>query len=340
MPTFLATSRMSPEFRRRLAASVRGKSVAPGTRLAPRSRSWLRLGAISVTVAAIVTLAVAVRRDRAALEATRNDLAERARREAATLTSEEQRTPELAKAWLERQAGPYAGDTITKELRGHGAFASTLSRPMIYVRGPLGSFRSAAGIAESAGTSLKDPLVWCLMDPPAARQETTLLGRVRRSFARRGAAPDPTEHVVRLRDALAGIPLLAPDWQRRVRAAENARELQRLERDFERAPLVEAKRAAKAELLLFAMDEPPTRPGPVELDGERAHDVRVGLVDLRAQTLLLLLRLPVDPGFISPNVRAEYAGAIDSCALALDIHTLVAGHLERAAAKEVGLTPP
>jgi hypothetical protein len=327
MPTFLSTSRMSPEFRARLSASVRGKSVAPGARLAPRSRSWLRLAAFSVTLAGLLTLGVAIRRDRAALEAARNDLAERARSEAATLTGAEKRMPELAKTWLERQAGPYAGDTMSQELRGHGAFTSTLSRSMIYVRGPLGSFRSAAGIAESAGTSLKDPLVWCLMDPPASRTEAALLGRVRRAYARRGAAADPKDHVLRLRDALAGIPFLAPDWQARVRSAENTRELERLERDFGRAPLVQAKRAAKAELLLFAMDEPQTRPGPVELDGERAHDVRVGLVDLRAQTLLLLLRLPVDPGFISAGVRAEYAGAIDSCALALDIHTRVAAHL-------------
>jgi hypothetical protein len=324
MPTFLGTRKMSPEFRARLAASVRGRSVAPGARLSPRSRSWLRLGAFSVSVAALLTLGIAVRRDRAALEAGRSALVERARREAATLTSEEKRTPERAKAWLERQAGPYTGDTIAKELRGDAAFASTLSRPMIYVRGPLGSFRSAAGIAESAGTSQKDALLACLLEPPASRQETTLLVRVRRAYGRRDATR-PTEHVALLRDALAGIPLLAPAWQLRVRAAENASEVERLKRDFERAPLLAAKRAAKAELLLFVMDEPPTWPGPVELDGERAHDVRLGLVDLRAEKLLLQLRIPVDPGFISPGIRAEYAGAIDSCALALDVHAAVAG---------------
>src|SRR5690606_24020270 len=93
-------------------------------------------------------------------------------------------------------------------------------------------------------------------------------------------ALDPTGHVAPFRDALAGMPFLGADWLARVSAAEGARELQRLRRDFERAPLAQARRAAKAELLLFAMDEPPKRPGPVELDGERARDVRVGLVDL------------------------------------------------------------
>ena len=325
MPTFLTTPKMSPEFRARLEANIRGKRVAPGARLAPRSRSWLRLAAFGVSVAAVIALGMFVRRERAELEAARHELVQRVRREAAPLTSEDQRIPERVKTWLERQSGPYAGDSVAREVRAEAEFTSTLLRSMIYVRGPLNSFQSASGLAESAGTSLKDALVSCLMDPPASRNEKALLVRARTAYGRGSHAIDPTEHVVRLRDALAGMPFLGADWLARVRSAETARELQRLTRDFERAPLAEAKRAAKAELLLFAMDESPTRPGPVELDGERAHDVRVGLVDLRTQKLLLQLRLPVDPSFISINARAEYASAIDSCALALDVRSAVTG---------------
>lgn len=319
MATFLTTTKMKPEFRARLDANVRGKRALPGGRLAPRSRSWLRLAAFGVSVAAVVTLAVVVRRDRAELVAARNQLLERARREAATLATEDQRTLERVKEWLERQSGAYGGDTIASELRGEVAFTTALSRPMIYVRGPLGSFRSAVGLAESAGTSRKDALVACLMDPPPSRDEKSLLVRARTAYGGGGRALDPTAHVALFRDALAGMPFLGADWLARVSSADSARELQRLQRDFERAPLAQARRAAKAELLLFAMDEPPTRPGPVELDGERAHDVRVGLADLRARKLLLQLRLPVDPSFISIDLRAEYAGAIDSCALAVDV---------------------
>lgn len=323
MATFLTTPKMSPEFRARLEASVRGKRIAPGARLAPRSRSWLRLAAIGVSVAAVLALFAFFRKERAELEAARGELLERARREAAPLTSDDQRTPERVKTWLERLSGPYPGDSIAKELRGTAELTSALSRSILYVRGPLGSFRSASGIAESAGSSLKDALVTCLLDPPASRSEKALLARARTAYGR-GERADPTAHVALVRDALAGLPFLGAEFLSRVQAAEHVRELSRLERDFTRAPLSEARRAAKSELLLFAMDEPATRPGPVELDGERAHDVRVGLVDLRAERLLLQLRFPVDPSFISVNARVEYAGPIDSCALALDVRTAVA----------------
>jgi hypothetical protein len=39
---------------------------------------------------------------------------------------------------------------------------------------------------------------------------------------------------------------------------------------------------------------------------------------------LLRLRRRVDPGWISPAVRAEYASGIDSCVLALDVHAAAA----------------
>lgn len=322
MATFLATRKMSPEFRARLEASVRGKRRAPDARLAPRSRSWLRLTAISASIAAVIALFAFVRKERAELEAARSELIERARREAAPLTNEERRTPERVKSWLGRLSGPYSGDSIAQEIRGTAEFSAALSRSIIYVRGPLESFRNPNGLAESAGASLKDALVTCLMDPPASRGEKALLVRARTTYGRSGR-PDPTAQVTRLRDALAGMPLLGAEFLTRVQGAEHVRELSKLEREFTRAPLAEAKRAAKSDLLLFAMDEPATRPGPVELDGERAHDVRVGLVDLRAERLLLQLRFPVDPSFISVNLRVEYAGPIDSCALALDVRAAV-----------------
>jgi len=325
MPSFLTTDKMSPEFRARLEANISGKRVTPGARLAPRSLSWLRLSVFLLVTGSAAALVVAIQRHRAEREAARSELLARVQREASALTSEDKRTPERVKTWLERVSGPYSGDTISNEVRGETPFAATLARPMIYVRGPLGSFRSAAGIAESADSSLKDALVSCLMDPPASRSEKALLGRARTALGRGGRSTEPTEHVERLRDALAGIPLLTPAWQARVREADDLRELGRLTRDLERAPLGAAKRAAKAELLLFVLDEPAATRGPVELDGERAHDVRVGLVDLRTQKLLLQLRRPVDPGFISVNARAEYAGAIDSCALALDVREAVTG---------------
>jgi hypothetical protein len=166
--------------------------------------------------------------------------------------------------------------------------------------------------------------VLCLFDPPASRSEKALLSRARSAQAgseRWRAA----SHVTRLSDALVGLPLLSRDWERELLAASDERALAKLERTFARAPLEAARRAARAELLLFALDEPRDGSGPTELDGESPHQVRVGLVDLSSEKLLLALRRRVDPGWLSAASRAEYATGIDGCALALDAHALVTG---------------
>ena len=49
-----------------------------------------------------------------------------------------------------RAAGDYEGDLVADELRAPSAFAATLARPIVYVRGPFGSFGSTAGIADTA----------------------------------------------------------------------------------------------------------------------------------------------------------------------------------------------
>jgi hypothetical protein len=73
------------------------------------------------------------------------------------------------------------------------------------------------------------------------------------------------------------------------------------------------------------MDEPGDRSIPAELDGERPHHVRVGLVDLASKKQLLALRRKVDPSWLSPTARAEYASGIDACTLALDVRAEVTG---------------
>jgi hypothetical protein len=92
---------------------------------------------------------------------------------------------------------------------------------------------------------------------------------------------------------------------------------------FDKAPLEAAIQAAKARLLVFVVDEPSPPGGPVELDGEKAHDVRVGVIDLTRDSPLLRLRKRVDPSWISAARRVDSANALDSCALALDVHESV-----------------
>jgi hypothetical protein len=74
-------------------------------------------------------------------------------------------------------------------------------------------------------------------------------------------------------------------------------------------------------LLIAAMDEPAA--GPADLDGERAHDVRVQIVDLRAGKVLLRARKHVDPAWLTASTRSTYAAGVDGCALAYDIRSVV-----------------
>jgi hypothetical protein len=68
------------------------------------------------------------------------------------------------------------------------------------------------------------------------------------------------------------------------------------------------------------VDEPADGTGPADLDGERAHFVRVGLFDLTKSSVLLRARRRVDPGAWSNAARAEYSSGLDACALAFDLH--------------------
>jgi hypothetical protein len=88
---------------------------------------------------------------------------------------------------------------------------------------------------------------------------------------------------------------------------------------WSKAPIEGAREAAKAGLLVYAMDEPGEPGGATELDGERAHMVRVGIVDLTAAKVLLRVRRRVDPSGITPAKRSLYASGLDGCGLALDI---------------------
>ena len=76
-------------------------------------------------------------------------------------------------------------------------------------------------------------------------------------------------------------------------------------------------------MLLFAIDEPGERTAVSELDGEKPHWVRVGLIDLTTGQLLLRLRRRVDPSGLSEVTRAEYARGVDDCSLALDVRQAV-----------------
>jgi hypothetical protein len=325
MPSLLVTKKMSPELAARVQASVEGKRARPGARVTPRVMGLVRLAMLLAMVLVAVWLVIAIRRVQKELESQRGELLDRVRGASAGLGPEDFQAPNRALPHLAGASGSYEGDLIAAELTPPGAFARVLARPTVYVRGPLASFSGGARVKESASTSFKDAFVLCLNTPPPQRTEKLLRQKARAAYTGRGEGMKPTEHVTRLFDALVGLPYLGPEWIDRVAHAKSAEELGVLKKDFDRVPVEGAKQAARAEILLFAMDEPGDKGGPSELDGERPHDVRVGLVDLKKQRVLLRLRRRVDPSWVSPATRAEFASGIDSCALALDVHAAVSG---------------
>ncbi len=162
-----------------------------------------------------------------------------------------------------------------------------------------------------------------MIEPPAERTEKLLRSKARAGYTGGGPHMQSTSNVEPLYTALVGLPFLSPEWEARVVGASDRVELDKLRKNFDRAPLEAAKRAARATHLLLVADEPGDKAGPSELDGERPHDVRVGIVDLVGRKVLLRVRRRVDPSWVSPSTRAELANGIDSCALALDVHTAV-----------------
>jgi hypothetical protein len=222
---------------------------------------------------------------------------------------------------VEIASGPQAETSlVSEELRAPTALESILARPSVYVRGPVEGFQPAA-IAETASSSTRDPFLMCLLDPPASRTESSVMGKVRATFAGDAGLLQRTAQARRLHDIVFGARQIALPWSDRVRAAEDTTELGRIGKEFANVGVEAAKRAASAQLLVVAVDEP-DEPGPTEFDGERPHQVRVGLVDVERGKILLRLRKHVDPTWLSQGARLSYARAADSCALALDVRAL------------------
>jgi hypothetical protein len=324
MPTFLTTPKMSAELAARVQASVSGRRAVPGSRRrAPHLMVLVRLAVVLLAGTLVVLVLYVRHRDREAREHERASLTDAVTRRRAALAAEDTRTFGLIEAALVRAAGKYEGDVTAEALRAPGALRALLSQSAVYVRGEQTAFRSAGAVADAAKTSSKDAFLACLLEPPAKRTEKTLLAGVRVVYSTRGELEATTSHVRPLRDAVIGLPYLSDAFAERVRRASDLSELRRLRSAFDKAPLEAAIQAAKARLLVFVVDEPSPPGGPVELDGEKAHDVRVGVIDLTRDSPLLRLRKRVDPSWISAARRVDSANALDSCALALDVHESV-----------------
>jgi hypothetical protein len=318
--TFLTTRKMEAALVSRIERSVAGSRHAAGRkRVSGRTRKiLLRAGCLAGAAALTATAVVAHVRHRREMEGVRAALIESVRAESATVSTEDRAFMSHVEPWLEQLAGTYEGDLVADALRSPTSLEATLSRRSVYVRGPLGAFTKREALPEVAAASNLDAFLRCMIDPPATRTEKAVIAKAR-------AAEGPTRldrPANRLDDVGAGLRLVDLPWEDRIRAARDRRDVDRLKAEWSPAKVAAARRASKAELLLAAMDEP-DEGGPADLDGERPHRVRVGLIDLSAGRVLIRLRKRVDPAWLGDGTRASYASAVDGCALAYDVRAEV-----------------
>lgn len=324
MPSFLTNKKMNPALAARIEASVRGESRSGGAREnAGRKRLLWSLARVVLVVLVIlgVRSAVAFRSKAVSdLEDARAALTNDVRTKSSLLSDDEKNLVARARPWLAKASAGYEGDLVDESLRGDG-LDKLLARPAVYVRGPIGAFGEEKTLAEAAAASRKDPLLVCLYAPPPSREEKVVLERVRAVYMGGGEARTPSAR--HLHEAMVGMPFLTSAWADKIVDAKDLRELSKLRHDFEKAPVDSAVKAGKATLLVFAMDEPGRGDGPVEIDGERVHDVRIGIVDLTTQKVLLRFKKTVDPGWITSTARVVYASGLDGCLFAMDVRSRV-----------------
>lgn len=308
MATFLTTPRMSPALAERVEAAVAGRPVA---RRPPIQVAGARVAALMI-VAGLVTL-VALRwqaRD-AELTASRASLLTAIESGRNALSERERQVVSRASALLAEAVDAPAVPLTETSLH------ALLSTPAIYVRGSAGAFRSQEGTQNAIRDSVKDTFVLCLLDPPARRTEKAMLAKVQLAYS--GGLAERTEHVRRLHTAAIGLPYLTRAFMKRVEEASSHNALAKLRDEFDRAPHARASVAAKAELLIYVLDEAAAEDAPAELDGTARHEVKVGVVHIPSGKPRLRFEGTVDPSWISSANRPEMSRGLTSCRLALDV---------------------
>lgn len=325
MPTLLTTPKMPPELRARVEAAVRGRSrsAVPRRRGGPALVALLRLTVLASVVIAAVLYVMARKRDASELDVARAALLATLAGHSGALGADDFALLARATALVQQAAEAYPGDLVAEELRAPGALDALLARPALYLRATDRALH-APDLAEAARESSKDAFVTCLLAPPAARTEKGQLAQVRVAYSSAVKVEALTPRVRAWYDLEVGLPFLAPEYAARVRKAGDVTEVERLKRTLDLAPIERAKAAAKSRVAWLVIDEPGTGTGPTELDGERAHDVRVFALDLEQRRALVRLRTRVDPAWISVERRPEYAAGLDACSLALTVRDRIA----------------
>jgi hypothetical protein len=309
MPTLLTNRKMDAALRERIENSLAASGSAEAS--AARLRAIMRFLSLAIVVFAVVWMISKRHAAKSALETQRAALLESFHAKTAAITEDDRNALARDEALLESLTGPYEGDTSSP---------SALTRTIVYVRGPIESFRSKATIPKAAAQSIEDAFARCFVDPPRTRGEKDVLPKVRAVYT---GQPGGLKNVERLETAYAAERLLDPAWLARAKASERETELKKLELDLDHTPFDRALVAWRAELMLAVMDEPGDPKVPAELDGERPHDVRVALVETKTGNALLRMHAHVDPAVWNAGSRPEYASGLDACALAFEARALL-----------------
>jgi hypothetical protein len=317
--TYLTNSKMSPELRARIEASVGGRSGAAPSRFTPGLRAGLRFVILLVMIGSVVALVLDWRRSRQQLQAARSALLDEAGQALAGLEPRDPSVLSATRAWLAKASVKYEGDTIDAPLRDEAALDRLLGRSAVYVRGPTGAFATGSRLAEVAADSVSDAFIACLLAPPGSRDEKTMLSQVEAAYRTSPSAGSDAPQVYRLHDVIAAQPFIEGDWLDQIRNAGSVGEINELRTMMERAQLARAVPATQAEILIYLLDEP-KKPGTVtDLDGATDHFLRLGVVDLTASQVVLRLRRHVEPSWVSKAKRVYLARGLVACRLAFDL---------------------
>jgi hypothetical protein len=323
VPTFLTTPKMDPALAARVEASVTGKPVDAAKSVSPRTMAFLRFAGILGAIGIIAWIAIVRRQANDALEADRNSLLTQLHEHSSQATASDKTLLPRIETWVREHSGEYEGDLVDDSVRGEN-MAATLANPIIYLRGPIEGFKTDRGIVDMAPTTFRDALVLCLFDPPEKSTEKTLREAAKAVLSGSDRLKK-IGHVSRFHTARVGLPFLQPQWEERVKATEDSRQIAEMRRQLKQAALENSVKAMKSRLLLAVMDEPKDGNGPSEIDGANRHYVRVMLVDMEADKVLLRQRKLVDPAWIPTSRRSDYANGINSCELGMEIRAVMTG---------------
>ncbi|MBW2458798.1 MAG: hypothetical protein JRI68_30140, partial [Deltaproteobacteria bacterium] len=303
MGTYLTNSKMGPELRARIEASVTGRRGPSRTVLTPRVRAVVRIAVLLVVAGALFAFVRQWRESSHELDQAKAALLADLDR---LRGARQPRGEPLVRAvgrWLSEAAKVPGDELLDPSLREPAALASLLDQPLVYLRAPAGAVTAPSWLGRLEPDPAMDAFVACLLSPPAGRAERDLVAMVEAAYRGGAALAKETAQAHRLQVVVLAKPFFEDSWRELVQDARTVSAVAELRLAMEQAHLERAAQVERAGLLVYLLDEPKKAGTASELDGASEHVIRLGIVDLAAATPLLRIRRLVDPSWISEARR-------------------------------------